>query len=285
MSSRWQVKHRALVHLLEQRTGGRQNSCLKTYERIDHLCVLSRPPCIECWRTVRPGANWRIGLYEGLALVAGAQVPQIADQLGNMGQFKDGGAFHGAYGPRARAGLDYLECTLLNNPDTRRAYVPIFNTEDLITAHNQNPVLDTPCTLGFGFRIADGTHMSSLEMTVIMRSWDVWWGLPYDVPMFAMLQASVAESQGLPVGGMSVFAMNAHLYDRDRDAARAFTESEIGLPACSDSDALCASTGDSWYGQQLVASRALEYIRFPGDVGIPSGAAPWLKEALEQWHS
>ena len=276
MNYSWQVLHRQLVRDLEK--GLSLDDYYKT-SLIRNYTFAPNGPDSRNWKTTRTDANWRIGLYEGLALVAGVQHPAIANTLGKLGDFQDGGGFHGAYGPRARAGLELARSALQGHPDSRRVWVPIYVTEDLVNGHNI-AVRDTPCTLGFHFTSTD----NGLGMTAVMRSWDVWWGLPYDVPMFAMLQASMAQALGWSPHRFEVFAMNVHLYDRNLREATEWLKQPTP-PATHSGDSLYVSYKRTWAQQRTTAEAALAHLYLPEINPIPEDAAEWLKEALAEWHT
>ncbi len=58
-----------------------------------------------------------------------------------------------------------------------------------------------------------------LELTAVMRSNDVWWGLAYDVFQFTTLQQTVARCLDVPVGSYTHVALSLHMYEKDFDAA------------------------------------------------------------------
>jgi hypothetical protein len=54
-------------------------------------------------------------------------------------------------------------------------------------------------------------------MLVTMRSWDLVWGLGYDVPCFAAMQAVAASALAVPIGEYAHVAGSGHLYERHWD--------------------------------------------------------------------
>lgn len=100
--------------------------------------------------------------------------------------------------------LDYVIDELKRDRNTRRAFLTIFDGKDHADYRH-----DTPCTLSVGFDLYDG----KLNMTVIMRSNDLWYGFCNDQYCFSRLQEYVANVLDIPVGTYYHFAANMHLYD------------------------------------------------------------------------
>lgn len=128
----------------------------------------------------------------------------------------DGLTSNSAYGYIAaeKFGFDQLQVVvdiLKADPNSRRGIVNI-NTPNPI----RQTTKDEPCTIALQFYIRD----KKLELTAIMRSSDIWLGIPYDVPYFTTLQKIVARSLGLPVGPYHHFSTSLHLYDAQWEKAR-----------------------------------------------------------------
>lgn len=113
----------------------------------------------------------------------------------------------GAYGPRTAQQIRDVVDELRRDPDSRRAVVYVGRDSDL---RNSVDTGDQPCTSLWQFFIREGR----LEMLTYMRSWDLVWGLSYDLPVFTMVQRLVAAALQLEVGTYQHFAGSAHVYDR-----------------------------------------------------------------------
>ncbi len=100
--------------------------------------------------------------------------------------------------------LDKVVQMLQENPETRQAVISIYDGKEIDTYRN-----DTPCTYAVSFTILDG----KLNMSVIMRSNDLWFGFCNDQYCFSMLQQTVAARVGIPVGNYYHHATNLHIYD------------------------------------------------------------------------
>lgn len=150
-----------------------------------------------------------IAVAEGLCLAGGIADPQLMLSVGsNFARFLDGGNLHGAYGPRVRAQLPEVERKLKEDRDTRQAVLQVWDAR-----YDQGgwTPKDLPCTLMLGFSIRGG----KLNMRTTMRSNDVWWGLAHDVPMFTLLQLTMANALHLEPGTYTHHDWSLHFYERD----------------------------------------------------------------------
>lgn len=120
-----------------------------------------------------------------------------------------------AYGPRTKEQLKTCENELKENPESRRAVVYIGRENDLLRVRIDVPELkgEMPCTMTWQFLRRNG----KLMMAVTMRSWDLVWGLSYDVPCFVAIQMAMAEALGDKLGSYYHFAGSAHVYERHWD--------------------------------------------------------------------
>lgn len=125
----------------------------------------------------------------------------------------DGSTVNSAYGYilHRKFGFDQIEMVirlLKKDPLSRRAVVNINvpNPKTIITK-------DEPCTICLQFYVRRGR----LCCTAIMRSNDLWFGLPYDVLYFTTLQQYVANALGFEVGPYVHFATSLHYYLRDTE--------------------------------------------------------------------
>jgi thymidylate synthase len=92
---------------------------------------------------------------------------------------------------------------LLANKETRQAVLTIYDGKEHADYHS-----DTPCTLNIIFNIVD----AKLNMTVLMRSNDLWFGFCNDQYCFSKLQVEIAELLGLQIGWYYHFAADFHIY-------------------------------------------------------------------------
>jgi thymidylate synthase len=100
--------------------------------------------------------------------------------------------------------LDLVISLLKDNPETRQAAISIYDGKEINDYAN-----DTPCTYAVQFTVLNG----KLNMSVVMRSNDLWYGFCNDQYQFSCLQMYVAYELNLPVGTYYHFAHNLHLYN------------------------------------------------------------------------
>lgn len=112
--------------------------------------------------------------------------------------------------------LEHALACLLKNRDSKSAVMTIYSNE------HSYPSNDNPCTMYLHFRILN----DKLHLYVKMRSSDVWYGLPYDIPFFISIQYlmkdlynySSPDKQGsefIEVGTYNHQAGSLHFYDRN----------------------------------------------------------------------
>ena len=100
--------------------------------------------------------------------------------------------------------LDKVIGQLQNNPDTRQAAISIYDGKEI-----SDYTYDTPCTYAVQFTILN----NKLNMSVVMRSNDLWYGFCNDQYQFSNLQKLVAHETRYDVGTYYHFAHNLHLYN------------------------------------------------------------------------
>ena len=100
--------------------------------------------------------------------------------------------------------LDYVIAKLRNEKDTRHAAISIYDCKEHGTYES-----DTPCTYAVQFTILN----DRLNMSVYMRSNDVWYGFCNDQYQFSSLQKMIAERLNIDVGWYYHHAHNMHLYN------------------------------------------------------------------------
>ena len=147
--------------------------------------------------------------------LAGSQSMKFISKFGSMWEriSDDGETSNSAYGHIMfmRYGFDQLNRIielLKKDPGSRRA---------LININIPNPRVietkDEPCTICLQFLIRDG----KLDCTGMMRSNDIWYGLPYDIVFFTEVQKHIASELGIDVGTYTHFATSLHVYEKDID--------------------------------------------------------------------
>lgn len=119
--------------------------------------------------------------------------------------------FHGAYGERIGHQLPALLHKFSADPDTRQGVITLWDS----LRDNQVGKRDYPCTVMLQFEIVrDMVHMH-----VVMRSNDVWLGVPYDWFQFTQLHITVSNLLGIPPGTYTHQSLSTHIYEHDIEKA------------------------------------------------------------------
>ena len=100
--------------------------------------------------------------------------------------------------------IDYVVDLLKNNKDTRQAAISIYDAKEYDCYSK-----DTPCTYAVQFTILH----DRLNMCVVMRSNDLWYGFCNDQYCFSKLQEMISLELGIETGTYYHFAHNMHLYN------------------------------------------------------------------------
>ena len=186
-----------------------------------------------------------IGAVEACQLLAGASTPKLVIEVGPaFANFaEDNGLFHGAYGLRTQDQYAPVIQRLKQDPDSRQAVVTIWNPVlDLLPEKR-----DYPCTILHQFRIRD----NKLNMSVYMRSNDVWLGAAYDFFQFTRVQIAIASVLGIAPGSYAHHVGSLHIYEQHYGSAENLkytTEPYETIPAI---------IGDTWRQVQDRAMSAL----------------------------
>lgn len=93
---------------------------------------------------------------------------------------------------------------LKTNKESRQAAISIYDAKEM---HHYK--YDTPCTYAVQFTIID----NKLNISVLMRSNDLWFGFCNDQYCFSKLQEHVASELKIEVGTYFHFASNLHIYN------------------------------------------------------------------------
>ena len=126
---------------------------------------------------------------------------RMADKDGNV---NSNYGYQWKRGYNHKSQLDYVVDLLNDNPETRQAAISIYDGKE-----HPDYKTDTPCTYAVQFTVLD----DKLNMSVVMRSNDLWYGFCNDQYQFSNLQLSVAQRTGYDVGTYYHFAHNLHLYN------------------------------------------------------------------------
>jgi thymidylate synthase len=100
--------------------------------------------------------------------------------------------------------LDRIIQMLQDNPDNRQCAISIYDGKEIDEYSH-----DTPCTYAVQFTIIH----NRLDMCVVMRSNDLWYGFCNDQYQFSKLQEMVSKRLKIETGVYYHFAHNMHLYN------------------------------------------------------------------------
>lgn len=168
--------------------------------------------------------NTTIAAIEAIQLIGGVSRPELnVGASPNFKQFlEDDGAFWAPYGLRAASQPHHLIRKLTHDRDSRQAVMTFWD-------HRKDNVegrRDFPCTVALTFSI----RHDQLELSVLMRSSDFWWGIPYDVFQFTQLQVTIARALGIEAGKYTHHSVSLHVYERDWDNVEDLTPGGIMTP-------------------------------------------------------
>lgn len=128
-----------------------------------------------------------------------------------------GKEYHGAYGFRLKRyfGIDQLErayLALRHNPNSRQVVLQIWDTVNDLPDEDGSPVnQDIPCNIVSLLKIRNGR----LEWMQIIRSNDLFRGVPYNFIQFTSLQEVLAGWLGVELGSYNQISDSLHLYNED----------------------------------------------------------------------
>lgn len=193
----------------------------------------------------RPALNPAFALAEVIWILAGRKDSAFLTHWNTqLSRYAGSGPyFYGAYGKRLRQGLgfDQLEraChALTGQPNSRQVVLQIWDGRlDFPTSDGTPRSTDIPCNVVSMLKIRD----NKLEWSQILRSNDLFLGLPHNIVQFTMLQEVIAGWLGIEVGTYTHFSDSLHVYSRDYDKLAP----ELGDRHLSNSDQLALSTEES----------------------------------------
>lgn len=143
--------------------------------------------------------------------------------------FADGnGNVMEAYGYRWRHafGYDQIDIAirrLTADPSDRRVWISSWDPRGDLRPGDQKTV---PCPVGFTL----STHENRLNSTLMIRSSDVFIGLPLDVMRHALVMRAIANSLNRKLGYMRVTLAHPHIYESHWDMALTMLGEEIMVP-------------------------------------------------------
>lgn len=152
-------------------------------------------------------------LAELIWYFSGSNSVDFIGQFGDMWNkiSDDGVTNNSAYGYilKEKFGFDQIEKIielLKKDPTSRRAVLNINSANKSVIETK-----DEPCTISIQFLLRNGR----LNCTTVMRSNDLYFGLPYDAIFFTELQKYIASRLKCKVGFWTHFVGSMHIYMKD----------------------------------------------------------------------
>lgn len=206
-----------------------------TYEALGVAIEIQDPR--QRWVSSRvPAINPAFAIVEALWILWGRNDARLPTQFnsGLVTYVGEGETLYGAYGDRLRRRwpVDQLGRAaeiLAAEPFSRQVVLQIWDPiSDLPEANGLPRSRDIPCNLLGMAKVRDG----KLCWTQIMRSNDVFRGLPYNIVQFTVMQEVLAGWLGVALGTYCHWSDSLHLYEADRPVMAVGT----ALEARSDLD-------------------------------------------------
>lgn len=203
-----------------------------------HAAFTIRDPLQRWVIARRPSINPAFAIAETVWILAGRDDSALPNHWNpELPKYTGSGErYHGAYGYRLRQrfGFDQLETAYLalkNNPDSRQVVLQIWDPRiDLPDEGGRPAARDVPCNVLSMLKVRDGR----LEWTQVMRSNDLFRGVPYNFVQFTVLQEVMAGWLGLEVGTYDHLSDSLHVYEDDFESLEGF-EGQTGTAHNSDS--------------------------------------------------
>jgi thymidylate synthase len=176
-----------------------------------------------------------------------------------------GNTYHGAYGHRFRRhfGIDQLERAykvLKAKPDSRQVVLQIWDARsDLPDSSGKEASTDIPCNIVSILRVRD----EKLEWMQILRSNDVYRGLPYNLVQFTTFQEIVAGWLGLKLGEYNQISNSLHVYEQDLEYISDSSSEQFALNV--DSLAFPKEESDEYFNKLAHNIETIINERVPAD--------------------
>lgn len=217
----------------------------------------------------RPAINPAFAIAEAVWILAGRRDSLFVNFFNrSLPQFAgEGEVYHGAYGYRLRHshGFDQLDAayrTLSSNRLSRQVVLQIWDSQtDLPAADGRPRAPDIPCNVVAMLKM----HRDCLEWTQVMRSNDIFRGLPYNIVQFTILQEVIAGWLGAGVGDFHLFTDSLHAYEADLADLR---NAQIGDISFANTDSLSLPKEES----DRAISELVSYIEQIIQRGVDSRA-------------
>ncbi len=170
--------------------------------------------------------------------------------------------YHGAYGYRLKHynGLNQLARAynaLKNCPENRQTVLLYWDPlQDMPLDSGKSQSKDIPCNICSMIKIRNGR----LEWTQVMRSNDVYRGLPYNLVQFTSLQEILSGWLNIDVGTYTHISDSLHIYDRDSKCCAKHYTNKINTDILAIPKTDFENIVSDIYGRlELIATKELSY--------------------------
>lgn len=182
----------------------------------------------------RPGVNPGFAIADALWILAGSNDADVMNfWFPGLPTFAgQGPTYAGAYGYRLRRhfGVDQVKraCEALSSdPKSRQVVLQFWDVlTDLPQANGATRSADVPCNVASMLKVREGR----LEWTQVLRSNDLYRGLPNNFVQFTLLQEVMAGWLGLELGRYHQWSDSLHIY------SNALVEFSCGAPVAEESN-------------------------------------------------
>lgn len=164
-------------------------------------------PRFCCFKNPIRQPSFKVGMKEGMMLFSNSNNVDYVPWYRPFS--RDGKTSYSMYGQFINPKIDNIISKLKANHNTRQCVFTIYNMDINVW---DNDVTDVPCTLMGIFDIRKETNGYFLDLTIMMRSNDLYLGTPYNMMMFSYLQQVIANELGLELGRYTHFVNNLHIY-------------------------------------------------------------------------
>ena len=194
-----------------------QNSRAGQTKEILHVAISIADPGQRWVVSREPPLNLAFALAEVVWIMTGRRDLAFLDYWNN--KYREfvgpGPELHGAYGYRLRQnlGIDQLERAyqvLEHDPDTRQVVLQIWDSRIDLPATDGTPAnRDIPCNVVAMPKLRDG----KLEWLQVIRSNDMFLGVPHNFVQFTFMQEILAGWLGVECGSYTQISDSLHVYD------------------------------------------------------------------------
>jgi thymidylate synthase len=159
------------------------------------------------WNKIYAEREWNWYLSKNPNVLELAKKAKI--WLNHMDSFGNVNSNYGAQINRNNQ-LDIIIEQIKRKQSNRHAWLTIYDGKEKKSSPytNNGYEKDTPCTLNIGFQF----YNNKLNMSVLMRSNDIWFGFCNDQYCFSKIHELVCLETGLDIGEYYHYAANMHLY-------------------------------------------------------------------------